>query len=183
MLNARRVDSKFWISGGWQDIERDIQWAKTENIRAILDLQYTSDDDQNIASYIRDLLADEGIEYYNILMYDGDWNTDLPAIFLEGENRLELWDTKFTGKKDRILIKCGAGCSRSVAQYLNYICYRDKFDVKDVYGNLVDYEAKWALVNSPRNFYPSSPDPCFTSYLKKKYSVIESSFGEIERED
>lgn len=183
MLNARQVDKKFWLSGGWQDIERDINWIKTENIRAILDLQFTSDDDRNTYTYVCDMLADEGIEYRHILMYDGDWNTDLPAIFLEGENQLEIWDTTFTGKKDRILIKCAAGASRSVSQYLNYICYRDKIDPLTAFGNLVDYEAKWAMINAPRNFYPANPDPSFTSYLKKKYPIIESAFGEIERED
>ena len=182
MLNARRVDKKFWLSGGWQNIPVDIDWIKTENIRAVLDLQYTSDDDRNIYSYIRDMLADEKIEYHNILMYDGDWNTDLPAIFLEGEGVLSVWDMAFDAKKDRILIKCGAGASRSVSQYLNYICYRDKISAIEAFGNLVDFEAKWVLVNAPRNFVPSSPDPCFTKYLMDKYPVIESAFGEIDRE-
>ena len=182
MLNARPIDNKFWVSGGWENVERDIKWLKEHNIRAVLDLQYTLDDNPNLPIFVKNRLADEGIEYHSILMWDGEWNYSVHAIFLEGENKLELWDTTFTGKKDRILVKCGAGISRSVSQYLNYICFRDKVSFADALAEFSRAEYKWASMYAETNFWPGSPDWCFRSLLARKHSRNGSIFGEVVRD-
>jgi hypothetical protein len=181
MLNAKKVDKKFWISGGWQDIERDIEWLKTENIRAILDMQYTPSDDPNLYRYVAGLVREEGILYHNILIYDGDYNYNVGELFDEGADYLEKCDKGFTDKKDRILVKCGVGASRSVAMYLNYICKRDSLDLIEAFTNLQNAEDSWALLNGGANFYPAMPDISFITYLAKKYPVQKSAFGDIER--
>lgn len=180
MLNSRKVDNKFYISGGWQDIERDTEWLKTENIRAVLDMQYTPYDSLNVPNFIKGYLADEGIEYHYILMYDGEWNDNLASIFKEGENILEKWDTTFTNKKDRILVKCAAGISRSVSQYLNYICKRDNLPYTQAFNEFGKREAKWAWINNDIDFWNGSPGPWFAHFLKLKYPMNGSAFGEID---
>ena len=180
MLNPRQIDKKFWVSGGWQNVPVDIQWLKAENIRAVLDLQYTPNDDDSRPNFIFGILSEEDIVYSYIKMYDGDYNWDIGAIFDLGESYLRIWDSFITEKKSRILIKCGAGVSRSVAHYLNYVCFRDKISFREALANFRDAENEWAKVNADQNFWPASLDPSFVDYLNKKYPVKESAFGEIE---
>jgi hypothetical protein len=179
MLNPRQIDKKFWISGGWQNAPIDIQWLKTENIRAVLDLQFTPNDDDSRPDFIFDMLDEEDIAYSHIKMFDGDYNWDLKEILDLGEALLKDWDLTYTKKKDRILIKCGAGVSRSVAHYLNYICGRDEICFADALANFRNAEIEWAKINADLNFWPASPDYSFKDYLNKKYPIKESAFGEI----
>lgn len=181
MLNARKIDRKFFISGGWQDIERDTKWIKTENIRAILDVQYTNYDSPNVPGYIKNHLKDEDIQYEYILMHDGEGNDSLENIFTKGQEILTDWDNQFTNKKDRILIKCGAGVSRSVSQYLNYRCYRDSISFRDAYEQFRDNEDRWANIYADENFWPGMPSREFVKYISEKYPTNDSAFGEVVR--
>jgi len=183
MLNARRVDDKFFISGGWQDIERDTEWLKMENIRAVLDMQYVPYDSANLPYFVKSYLADEGIEYLSIPMYDGEMNENLAELYTLGENTLEDWDKRFTHKRDRILVKCAAGISRSVSQYLNYICKRDGLTYWRAESEFSKREAKWAMSYGDRDFWPGGPGPWFTHFLTKKYinnGPQGSAFGDVE---
>jgi hypothetical protein len=113
-------------------------------------------------------------------MYDGEWNTTLDDIFDEGAQTLKNWDETFNKKRDRILIKCGAGTSRSVSQYLNYICARDNITFMEAYGDYRNSEDKWAEAYANRDYWPGMPSPAFLYYLSEKYPRTHSEFGEIE---
>lgn len=180
MLNARKIDSKFYISGGWQHIERDTEWLKTENIRAVLDLQYTPWDEKNVPEHVKDYLEDNDIAYHYIIMEDG-WDSNLSSLFEAGETMLAYWDSLFSNRKDRILIKCGAGVSRSVSQYLNYICKRDEIPFQEAYRDYRNKEDKWANIYAEENYWPGMPTIEFVQFLDKKYpSEKKSLFGEVE---
>jgi hypothetical protein len=180
MLNRRQVDNKFYISGGWQNIERDIEWLKANHVRGILDMQFTPYDEPNVPDFIKAYLADQGIEYHYILMYDGDWNQNLEALYSEGETVLANWDQKYTNRKDRLLVKCAAGISRSVSQYLNYICKRDNIPYRKAEDNLARTERNLLYTDADGTFdWIGGPGPWFTQFLSNKYPIVGSAFGEV----
>lgn len=169
MFNIRRVDKKFYISGGWENIERDAEWLKTENIRAVLDLQYTIDDNTNVPNFVKTYLVDEGIEYEYIQMYDASYNRDIAGLYERGQSILEAWDNKFTNKKDRILIKCAGGVSRSVSHYLNYICKRDNISYIEARENLWQRERELMGYSDGTFFWMGEPNLAFEVFLSAKY--------------
>lgn len=126
MLNLRGIDGKFYLSGGWVDVPNDAKWLQLNEFRAVLDLQFTKDDYfPKSAQFIKDTLEYVGIDYYAIPMNDG-LNQNIDSLFEVGYNILDDWDKKYTHRRDKILVKCGVGVSRSVAMLANYYCTRDR---------------------------------------------------------
>jgi len=170
MLNLRPVDDKFYLSGGWTDVPEDGKWLKLNNFRAVLDLQFTPDDyTARSFQYIKDELQDLSIEYFAVPMTDGE-NYDLDYTFRATSNQLEFWDGQFTERRDKILVKCGVGVSRSVAVLIDYFCKRDR---------LTYTEAK-IRVSKPDRFFSMLPvgiHPDLEWYLRNRYPDL-SAFGE-----
>lgn len=126
MINLRSIN-KFYLSGGWSGIQKDIEYLKTLNIKAILDLQATpSDVDSSEMSgainFIKETVKESGIDYLMLPMSDDEFNVDLGTVLYEGTKFLSEMEKKYPAKKEKILIKCGAGISRSPAQLINYLC-------------------------------------------------------------
>lgn len=170
MLNLRPVDDKFYLSGGWTDVPEDAKWLKFNNFRGILDLQFTPDDyTAKSFHYIKDELEDLSINYFAVPMTDGE-NNDLDYTFRATSNQLELWDGEFTHRRDKILVKCGVGVSRSVAVLIDYFCKRDR---------LTFTEAK-IRVSKPDQFnlsiLPIGINPALEQYLHSRYPDL-SAFG------
>lgn len=170
MLNARPID-KFYLSGGWQNVPLDAAMLKRENVRAVLDLQYTSDDDPSAPLYVKGELAKVDIEYEFILMRDGDGDAapqNLPFIFNWGAGILTGWNLRFTDPKDRILVKCGSGISRSSAMLIAAYGYMRQWSYQQSLTYIRNKEQ-----NAPSLFMQSSPNPVFADYLKKVFGYDE----------
>jgi hypothetical protein len=174
MINFRPIDNKFCLSGGWIDVPKDAKWLKINGFRAILELQFTQIDYTDKSFYfIRDTLEDLSIEYFAVPMNDGE-NYNINRLFEITRNQLQEWDSKFTRNRDKILVKCGVGVSRSVAVLIDYYCYRDR---------LTYSEAKIKISNVDKYNYgglPISIEETFVRFLKSKYPDI-SAFGEKEK--
>ena len=132
MLNFRQTDNKFGLSGGWVNLNEDIKWLTIFKFKAVLDLQF-SKFDYNRASIlsIKEVCDETGIEYQALPLDDG-YNDDIGTRFEVAYATLLDWDTKFIGKTDRILVKSGAGISRSVATLAYFYCRRDLLSYKKV---------------------------------------------------
>jgi protein-tyrosine phosphatase len=175
MLNLRKVDNRFYLSGGWQDIFLDVQRLKLNKIGAVLDLQYTFVDE--IDNTVPDALEKEGIEYKRINMYDGEYNQNIGKIFDEGAEWLAVAELKVEPKKF-ILVKCGAGVSRSAAMLINYLCMARRLTYSEVLNNIkvTEENGKWLS----GMMLGVSLDPSFDYELKKRYPDYDSAFGEKE---
>lgn len=162
MLNFRQIDSRICLSGGWTDVPVDAKWLASQGIEFVLDLQFTPDSylPEN-EDFIRVTLWNNKIEYKTILMYDGD-NDNIERIFEDSHNILTDWETKFSNRWSKILIKCGVGVSRSPAVLINHLCIRDRLN----YG-----EARWRIASNDNHMVapPISIDRFFEVYLKTKY--------------
>lgn len=171
MLNIRPIDGTFYLSGGWIDVPKDARRLNLNFFRAVLDLQFTPDDFTTKSNaFIKDTLSDAGIEYTAIPMYDGD-NNNLITIFDVTYNQLHAWKERFKGPRDKILVKCGVGVSRSVAVLINYYCAEER---------LTFTEAKQRIGNVDKYNYgglPISIHPDLEHYLHGRYPDL-SAFGE-----
>ena len=169
VLNLRQID-KFALSGGW--ISLKMKTLADLGFKAVLDLQFTPDDDIN--PRIVEKVTDAGMEYERILFYDAEYNVDLEGIFEEGYEILDAWDKKYQEKDDKLLIKCGAGISRSVAMLCNYYCISRRMS----YQEAADY------IRSKKNPYDISPQfgilYAFQKHLQTKFPDSSSAFGEKE---
>jgi protein-tyrosine phosphatase len=174
MLNIRKVDKKFFLSGGWQNIFLDIQQLKSFKISAVLDLQYTTIDE--IDDTVPIALTKEGIEYKRINMYDGEYNADLAKILDEGAEWLSVMELKVD--ENNILVKCGAGVSRSAAMLINYLCMSRRLTFHEVRNSIrtTEENGKWLS----GMVLGISLDPSFTYELSKRYPEYGSAFGEKE---
>jgi protein-tyrosine phosphatase len=169
MLNIRKID-KFWLSGGWQDLDEDIKFLKENKFRAVLDLQFTYYDEVNTAD-IQEML--DTIEYKAIPMMDGDGN-NLREIFQEGYDFLIDADSFYTEKKDKILVKCGAGVSRSSAMLIAYFCESRRMSFREAKNYVrVQEDKDWNMQ------WHADPAPIFQFFLRNKYPE-SSVFGEKE---
>ena len=174
MLNLRKIENKFYLSGGWQNIEKDVAYLADNGFKAVIDVQFTPDDDVN-TNDILEKLADEGIAYQSIWMYDSEYNQDLDGILDTSAQYLTEADEYFTNKKDKILVKCGAGVSRSAAILINYLCQSRRLEFLEALNYVRTQEQK--------NFdymLGISLDPSFTFHLLKKYPTTFSAFGKKE---
>jgi len=175
MLNLRRVDKRFYLSGGWQDIFIDVLQLDRHKIRAVLDLQYTMIDE--IDNTVPEALKKEGIAYKRINMYDGEYNQNLGQILDEGAEWLSVMELKIEPKAF-ILVKCGAGVSRSAAMLINYLCMsrRMTYDEASQGIHTIEENGRWLS----GMILGVSLDPSFDYELRKRYPEYGSAFGEKE---
>lgn len=174
VLNLRKIESKFYLSGGWQNIEKDVEYLADNGFKAVIDVQFTPDDEVD-TNDILEMLADEGIAYQSIWMYDSDYNQDLDGILNTSAEYLTEADEYFINKKDKILVKCGAGVSRSAAILINYLCQSRRLTFDEALNYVRNQEQK--------NFdymLGVSLEPSFACRLRQKYPETESAFGEKE---
>jgi protein tyrosine phosphatase (PTP) superfamily phosphohydrolase (DUF442 family) len=161
MLNARRVDAKFWLSGGWQHLDNDTKNVKKTGIMAVLDLQFTPADSPEPTRAIESALSALGVEYHYIPMWDGPLGQNLADIFQESNTLLADFELRFPGPKEQLLVKCAAGQSRSVSVLVSHFCESRRW----TYHEALNYIKK-------RDGYSpltSDPNPVFATFLKRKY--------------
>lgn len=170
MLNLRQIDNKFVLSGGWTDVPKDAQWLAKNNFKAVLDLQFTPDNfTPKLYKFVEDSLREVNIEYYPLPMVDGD-SPNLDRIFTLATTQLELWDQRYVGRFEKILVKCGVGVSRSVSCLIHYYCSRDRISYS---------EAKERITRVDKTAYaglPISVHPELERRLKTLFPA-ESAFG------
>lgn len=179
MLNLRNIDGKFNLSGGWVDVPEDVKWLSSAGFVAVLDLQFTkllsSAEDFRIQSkFIGDTCLSKGIDYQAIQMNDG-FNSNLGEIFNAAYQHLDIWDKLFVGKRDRILIKCGVGVSRSPSILIYYYCRRDNISFKEARDRISSTD--WQITNMGLPIYISQE---FEMWLKERFPDDPSVFGEVE---
>jgi len=164
MLNFRQIDNKFSLSGGWVDVPSDIKWLKRCGFKGVLDLQFTTFD-YNRASVltIKEACNEVGIEYQALPLDDGP-NDDIGTRFEVAYSTLLDWDTKFNNRNDKILVKCGAGVSRSVATLAYFFCRRDSRPYNEI-KSLIQ------RTNYPYSYetMPISVDAFFEKWLKERF--------------
>jgi len=175
MLNFHQIDNKFCLSGGWTNIEKDALWLKINNIKAVLELQFTPDFGPaytQLFEYIKEELSKSNIEYFAVPMYDGP-NSDIESIFDTTYEKLQEWEHQFNKRFEKILVKCGVGVSRSVATLIHYYCVRDRLTYDEALFRVqrADYSGE---------LLPISIERFFDLYLRTKFPEYESAFGEKE---
>lgn len=167
ILNLRQID-KFYLSGGWSaNILKDIEYLKTLNIKAILDLQMSQADIEFIGQrpieFILNSMKEHGIDYKAVPMSDDEFNINLGNTLFEGSQFLSAMEKKYPAKKDKILVKCGAGISRSPTQLINYLCQVRNSSYIDILS-YIRMKEEYAGIG-----FGSSPNPIFADHLKKIY--------------
>jgi len=184
LINFRRID-RFYLSGGWNNLPENISLLRQNRIKAVLDLQFTPDAGM-YANYgpaieaIKSKLAEDSIAYHAIRMTDDEFNLDFDGILNEGHEILTGWEEKFkpeprvqqSGKKKviqmsppiaGILVKCGAGISRSPTMLINHLCITDRLSYLEALNYLRKKEYDQAVQ------FGSSPNYYFAEQLKRKY--------------
>lgn len=167
MLNLRRIDKKFFLSGGWENPMEDVLILKNLGIGAVLDLQYTPDDhkfNKEAEQRIKAILEHNEIEYWITPMFDGE-QEHIEDIFTEGHDALFSW-LGTLDSKTRLLVKCGNGVSRSPAMLIYFYCQEMN----------MSYEAAYNLIYKAGDIYI---DSFFKDWLKVKFSSYRDEvFGE-----
>ena len=169
LLNYRRVDPKFSISGGWDNLYENIDFLKSEKIVAVLDVQWVDWDSDNVIHQVKQACADEDIELVPIRFDDGI-NENMRRtreIIEQGRDEIERLVEKYPDKKQRILIKCAAGISRSPTMYLAYIAKRDRLIFEEAKATLDD--AEYRLGYGYGDFWGNSPNFFFRKILREMY--------------
>lgn len=125
MYNFRQIDKKLYLSGGWTDIDNDPDLLAHYNVKAVVDLQYSPDDDwKNLTKTVENRLAEYDIDYAPFVLYDSDYNVDAREVFMAAADKIaEFIAQNADSKRDAVLIKCGAGLSRSVTALIWYLGY------------------------------------------------------------
>jgi len=165
MINFRPTDyPKIYLSGGWENIANDPEFLFSQNIKAVLDLQYTVNDAASLPMTVRDALSEWDIEYTYYPFEDTE-NYSASALEESLSNMslvLNEWEEKYPRRNQHILIKCGAGVSRSPTAYLYYMCNRYGGSYLSRLWELRWEEEGWTQ-------FGSSPNVAFHSFLKKKF--------------
>lgn len=168
--NFRKVDNKFCLSGGWNNLPENVKFLQANNIKAVLDLQFLPDDSVYSASqqeamilYIRDELEKVGIRYKIVKMRDDEFNLDLEYAFTEGSLFLIDAEEDFADKGDKILVKCAAGISRSPSMLINYLCASRRISYLEALQYVRENEEKYGV------WFGASPNMFFAEHLKNKY--------------
>lgn len=175
MRNLRKVEKNYYLSGGWQDIFLDVERLRVNKIVAVLDLQYTLIDE--IDDTIKDTMEREGINYKQVRMYDGEYNQNLSGILDETEEWLAVQELKIS-PKENILVKCGAGVSRSAAVLINHLCIAKRLTYFEALNLVRNNEEHGRWLSGFE--WPVSLDPSFQYELNKRYPEYDSAFGEKE---
>lgn len=168
--NFRKVDNKFCLSGGWNNLPENVKFLQANNIKAVLDLQFLPDDSVYSASqqeamilYIKDELEKVGIDYKVIKLRDDEFNLNLEIDLAEGGLFLEKMEEKYTGKREFILVKCAAGISRSSTMLINYLCETRRMSYLEGLAYVRKNESKYGV------WFGASPNMFFAEHLKNKY--------------
>lgn len=128
-------------------------------VKYVLDLQFTPIDEyQTMTQEIKDVLEEQGIGYDYVALYDSSdpLIQHLPAIFAFGAGLLAGADSKFSDPKDHILVKCGAGVSRSPSMLIAYYGYARKWSYQESLTYIRNKEA-----GKPGLMLGSQPNPAF----------------------
>lgn len=173
LLNYRRVNDKFSISGGWRNIYDDTDFLVSENIVAVLDLQYLEYDEQSAISVVTNALAAEDIEHHVIRFADGGYENELYTrnAIDKGVEIIEDLVERFPDRKQRILIKCAAGISRSTTMFIAYHCEKNRWTYDEGRAYLWDCETK--LAQEGLLEWEAHPDWFFVYVLGKMYGRTE----------
>lgn len=164
MINLRKID-KFWLSGGWDKIKDNLTLINGLGIKAILDLQFMEPTNDVRASieFVRTAANKISLDYKAIIFRDDEFNTDLEAIFTEGDKYLTEMEEKYPKMKDAILVKCGAGISRSSAMLIYHLCNARRMSYVEALNFVRGKEENYYIE------YGSSPNPVFVQFLKSKF--------------
>lgn len=173
MLNYRRVDKKFSISGGWNNLPENVAFLKDERVAAVLDLQFTDWDSNHPLTQVSIALEDANIDYSHIKMFDDLNGTkeNTIRIIRKGADTLESFVEKHPKEYERILVKCAAGISRSPTVYLAYLCQANRWTYDEASEFLYDQERE--LHQMGLLYWPSSPNFYFRQFLGEMYGRTE----------
>ncbi len=168
--NFRKIDEKFYLSGGWSNLPQNIKFLQSKNVKAILDLQFLPEDvvwsanqQRGMIFYIKDELEKAEIEYKYIFMRDDELNNDFEDILIQGSTFLQQMEEKYPEKKEGILVKCAAGISRSPTLLINYLCESRRMNFYEGLNYVRKNEDRYGIG------FGASPNYFFTEQLKKKY--------------
>ena len=163
MYNLRQLN-KYFLSGGWQYPDLDAQILKDYGIVAVLDLQYTEEDDPSLAAQIKEKVEAAGMEYRSIPFSDWAMYTEhqLHDILENAHKQLTWWEDQFPYDGQYILIKCAAGISRSGTVYLYHTCKRDGASFHEALAEARD--AEYGLTE-----FGISPNNVFWNFLATKF--------------
>lgn len=168
MYNLRKIDEKFYLSGGWDKPEADIELLKRLNIKGILDVEWAYDDgwESSYIAYVQSVINTHKIDYYSMFMVDGHEEQNLPLLLEHGYEFLKRLEIKYPNIEDKILVKCAAGISRSSTQLINYLCGTKSLSA--IQGlEYVRNGEKYQPIQ-----WPATPNSTFFEYLKKKYPSV-----------
>jgi protein-tyrosine phosphatase len=162
MLNFRQIDKNFCLSGGWQDLDSDLENLHQAGIRFIIDVGLTpADEYATMVAYTQERAEAIGIEYVCFPMYDDEFNDDveyswdLIADIIAGAE-------KTLSRKEKILIKCGAGVSRSVSTFIYFLCQNKRMSAREALNYIRDAERF-------KTEFGASPNTFFWNILRKKF--------------
>lgn len=182
--NFRKVDNKFYLSGGWNNLPENIKILQFHNIKAVLDLQFLPDNSvysvgsqEAMILHIKEELEKVGIDYKAIKLRDDEFNLNLEIDLAEGGMFLEQMEEKHKGeirkpakkviqmgkRPSGILVKCAAGISRSPTMLINYLCETRRMSYLEALNYVRKNEQDQGV------YFGASPNHFFVEHLKKKY--------------
>jgi hypothetical protein len=199
MLNFRCIGDRFALSGGWQDIEKDAKFLKDNNIFAVLDLQFTNEDSSLGIASVTEAMSKNLINFHFIRMFDSEFNPDFEGILEEAFGVLSEWEkaldiqasdaAKIIGKSQlvslgfsspKILVKCGAGNSRSVCVLIAYLCMSRRWSFEFAKNWVQDLEDVWLGINHATSHFFGmgiGMESFFTFKLRELFPENISAFG------
>ncbi len=165
LSNFRKID-KFYLSGGWTQVPKNLSFLSHYNIKAILDVQWHPADWESMQSsreFISQQASTYEMQYIPLAMRDDEFNVNLDSALETGHEILKGWETQFPSKRDNILIKCAAGISRSPTMLIYHLCIERRMSYIEALTYIRAQESK--------NFteFGSSPNPYFSQYLRNKF--------------
>jgi len=200
MLNFRCIGDRFALSGGWQHIGNDAQFLKDNSIFAVLDLQFTNEDSSFGITAVTEAMSKNTINFHCIRMEDSEFNPDFEGILEEAFGVLSEWEklldiqasdaAKIVGKTQlvglgisspKILVKCGAGNSRSVCVLIAYLCMSRRWSFEFAKNWVQNLEDDWLGINHAESHFFGAGigmEPFFTYKLRQLFPENISVFGE-----
>lgn len=162
LLNYRAITKNISISGGYQDVERALDFCVYNNIKSIIDLQFIDPQESSTARrFIMDECKKRDIRYHAVFMRDDELNPDLDNL-LETVYNLIYQEMEDLGNHQRILIKCATGISLSATVLIYCLCK----------GNEYTYTEALEYIRSReqgQTQFGASPHPYFAQYLSEMF--------------
>jgi len=199
MLNFRCIGSRFALSGGWQNVGKDAQFLADNSIFAVLDLQFTPEDSSLGIAAVTEALRDKSINSLFIRMFDSEFNQDLLGIFEQAFETISRWEEELDirasdaakistkpqlgglgNSSPRILIKCGAGNSRSVCVLIAYLCMSKRWTFEFAKNWVQELEDDWLGISHAESHFFGvgiGMEPFFTFKLRELFPETTSVFG------